>query len=154
MNSMMSNPCFTKNLSAKPTFPTFFLIVKTVLGIWTVFIVFVIECMCCRTHTDNRFTCLNIFVNISHLLVRQFAEACKYYHQISSLQLFQSRDVGLILRIHISCFRINQNRTVVSKPWCLANILASSGNASSDRYSSSPLTNTICFPWPGPSPPL
>ena len=46
------------------------------------------------------------------------------------------------------------NSTVHLKPWCLARILASCGSASSERYSSSPLTRTTCFPLPGPSSPL
>ena len=44
--------------------------------------------------------------------------------------------------------------TVQLKPWCLARILASCGSASSERYSSSPLTRTTCLPLPGPSSPL
>src|SRR5438874_3540180 len=43
------------------------------------------------------------------------------------------------------------NRTVHLKPWCLARILANCGRASSERYSSSPLTSTMCLPLPGPS---
>src|SRR5438552_3265272 len=43
------------------------------------------------------------------------------------------------------------NSTVHLKPWCLAKIFASCGKASSDRYSSSPLTRTMCLPLPGPS---
>ena len=37
------------------------------------------------------------------------------------------------------------------KPWRTARILAKCGIDSSDRYSSSPVTKTICFPLPGPS---
>ena len=43
------------------------------------------------------------------------------------------------------------NSTVHLKPWRSARILASCGSASSERYSSSPLTSTMCFPLPGPS---
>src|SRR5437588_6045339 len=45
------------------------------------------------------------------------------------------------------------NSTVHLKPWRLARIFASCGSASSERYSSSPLTRTTCLPLPGPSPP-
>ncbi|MBA7507666.1 hypothetical protein ES706_06386 [subsurface metagenome] len=44
--------------------------------------------------------------------------------------------------------------TVHLKPWCTAKILASWGIKSSERYSSSPMTKTMCLPWPGPLSPL
>ena len=43
--------------------------------------------------------------------------------------------------------------TVQVNPCRFARILASCGSASSERYSSSPLTSTTCFPLPGPSSP-
>src|SRR6476469_8516675 len=45
------------------------------------------------------------------------------------------------------------NKTVQRNPWRFARIFPSCGSASSERYSSSPLTRTMCLPLPGPSPP-
>ena len=42
--------------------------------------------------------------------------------------------------------------TVHLKPWLWLRIFASMGRPSSPRYSSSPVRNTRCRPWPGPGP--
>ena len=47
-----------------------------------------------------------------------------------------------------------EKSTVVSKPCFSARILAISGIASSERYSSSPASKTTCLPLPAPSPPV
>src|SRR6516164_1475655 len=73
---------------------------------------------------------------------------------IKSAVLRASRPgILLIFGLIVPSFGSMANSTVHRKPWCLARILPSCGNASSDRYSSSPLTRTICFPFPGPSNP-
>ena len=74
---------------------------------------------------------------------------------IRSAVLSASRPGMLSVRLGLIVPSLSMaNSTVQLKPWCLARILASCGRASSERYSSSPLTRTTCLPLPGPSPPL
>ena len=66
------------------------------------------------------------------------------------LRRFEAGDV-VDVRVDRAVLGSTVKRTVHLKPWCFARIFASCGSVSSERYSSSPLMRTMCFPAPGPS---
>src|SRR6476620_11198050 len=99
-----------------------------------------------RTQPYDRLTGFKVIINIFHLVVGQFTKSSEDKHQVCGRELLKTRDVLLVNRIDIFCSGIQRNNTVQVNPYFFESICASIGNASSERYSSSPLTSTICFP--------